>query len=196
MRAALIDAGVGVMMQPGIGYSHGHQAMYAAVALDNGCFNAKWDADKWMAWLERQPTSALFAVVPDVVGDADATRARWAEWSPFVKALGHRAAYVLQDGETIDGVPWDECDAVFIGGSTEWKLSNAAEVIVRHAKTLGKWVHMGRVNSLRRLRIAADWGCDSADGTYIAFGPDLNTGRLIGMLATLDREPSLFGGLA
>ena len=29
----------------------------------------------------------------------------------------------------------------------------------------GKWVHMGRVNSTRRIRYAASIGCDSVDGT-------------------------------
>jgi hypothetical protein len=31
---------------------------------------------------------------------------------------------------------------------------------------------MGRVNSLKRLRYASAIGCDTADGTYVAFAPD------------------------
>lgn len=33
---------------------------------------------------------------------------------------------------------------------------------------------MGRVNSERRYRYALAIGCDSADGTYLTFGPDQN----------------------
>jgi hypothetical protein len=37
------------------------------------------------------------------------------------------------------------------------------------ARRRGVWTHMGRVNSERRLRYAALIGCQSADGTYLAF---------------------------
>jgi hypothetical protein len=56
-------------------------------------------------------------------------------------------------------------DALFIGASTEWKLGPSAEALVAQAKDRGKWVHMGRVNSHRRIRYAASIGCDSVDGT-------------------------------
>jgi hypothetical protein len=35
----------------------------------------------------------------------------------------------------------------------------------RWRKRAGKWVHMGRVNTDRRIRYAAAIGCDSIDGT-------------------------------
>lgn len=49
---------------------------------------------------------------------------------------------------------------------------------------------MGRVNSLRRLRHAAAIGCDSADGTYLAFGPDRNLPRLLDWIGAVN-EPDL-----
>jgi EAL domain-containing protein (putative c-di-GMP-specific phosphodiesterase class I) len=67
---------------------------------------------------------------------------------------------------------WDEIDCLFIGGSTEWKLGPAAAELVAIANSLGKWVHMGRVNSERRYRYAEAIGCDSVDGTYLTYGPD------------------------
>lgn len=188
MRTALIEAGVGFMATPA---PHaGWDAPY--VALDNGCFSDRWDVTRWRAWLGRQPTTALFAVVPDVVADATATRRLWDEHAWFVRSLGHRAAYVLQDGQTVNDVPWDQCDAVFIGGSTAWKLSPDAYALIVEAKARHKWVHMGRVNSLRRMRFARDWGCDSVDGTYLRFGPDVNTPRLLAMLRDLTDVPTLF----
>ena len=39
-------------------------------------------------------------------------------------------------------------------------------------------------------------GCDSVDGTYLAFGPDVNTPKLVGWLKSLWTTPSLFGGAA
>ncbi len=46
-------------------------------------------------------------------------------------------------------------------------------------------VHCGRVNSLKRLRYAASIGCQSADGTFLAYGPDRNLPVLLGWLHTL-----------
>lgn len=54
---------------------------------------------------------------------------------------------------------------------------------------------MGRVNSRTRLGIAEWFGCDSADGTYLAYGPDKNLPRLLRWLDELDRRPSLVGTL-
>ena len=71
----------------------------------------------------------------------------------------------------IDGYPWDDFDALFIGGSTSWKLGPGAAAVAYDAKLRGKWVHMGRVNSLRRMRYAESIGCDSADGTTLRFSP-------------------------
>lgn len=157
-------------------------------AADNGCFSDNWDHGRWRTWLERTAGS-LFAVVPDVVGDATATRRRWDEHANTVTDAKHRPAYVLQDGEQSDRVPWDEAAAVFVGGSTGFKMSFDAERLAREARSRGLWVHMGRVNSLRRLRIAASWGCQSADGTFLAYGPNENVPRLVKWLRSLNTEP-------
>ena len=70
----------------------------------------------------------------------------------------------------------------------EWKLSADAKLCVDEAQLLGKWVHVGRVNSWRRLRHVAAWDVDSVDGTYLAFGPDRNGARLAGWLRRLETE--------
>lgn len=159
-------------------------------AADNGCFSDNWDSDRWAAWLNRTAGS-LFAVVPDVVGDAVATRDRWDQWRAVVTDAQCRPAYALQDGQDDVDVPWDECSAVFVGGSTAYKLSSSAEQHVREARRRGKWAHMGRVNSYKRLAIAADWGCNSVDGTFLAFGPDVNVPLLLNWLHKLTNEPTL-----
>lgn len=183
----------GLMGNPGCGYDYGNLGW--RWAADNGCFAARWDSAKWYKWLERHAhatASCLFAVVPDVVGDHGATLARWPLWAPRIKALGYRVAFVAQNGCTAELVPWAECDAVFIGGDDLYKLGADAHLIVAAANRLGKWAHMGRVNSLRRLRIASDMGCDSVDGTFVAFGPDVNVPRIAAWFESLTSTPSLF----
>ena len=91
---------------------------------------------------------------------------------------GYRPAFVLQDGCTPDEIP-EDAYAVFVGGSDRFKLSAEARVCVDSARDLAMWTHMGRVNSRTRLLTAASWGCDSVDGTYAAFGPDINFPRLL-----------------
>lgn len=187
MRAGLIDLlntpDSAYIVEPGVRW-----------AADNGCFNPRtFTFTRWGRWLLRQPRTADWATVPDVVGDHDATLRRWHRYAPWVRRIGFAPAFVAQDGCTPEQVPAD-AEALFVGGSTEWKTSNAAHACVIEAQRRGIPTHMGRVNSLRRLRIAAQWGCDSADGTYLAFGPDKNLPRL---LAWLDpAQPSLFDGIA
>jgi hypothetical protein len=136
-------------------------------AADNDCYQGlDRDAYVRMLWGIRELPGCLFVVCPDVVADADATRQLWREWAATTAWVTRQPlAYVLQDGDTTATVPWDECDCVFVGGSTAWKVGVDAERIVRHAKQLGKWAHMGRVNSRRRYDYARSIGCDSVDGT-------------------------------
>lgn len=144
-------------------------------AADNGRYSAPQDYtdERYLAWLARMPVeSCLFATAPDVVGDAGATLALSAPMFAPIRALGYRVAFVGQDGQEHLPVPWDDFDALFIGGTTTWKLGESAAQLAREAKRRGKWVHMGRVNSLRRMRYAESIGCDSADGTVLKHDPN------------------------
>ena len=156
-------------------------AIYCA---DNGVFGKGYPGeDAWWAWLSSLPAErCVFAVAPDVVGDAAATLAASMPWLSSIRGLGMPAALVAQDGLESLPVPWEEFDVLFIGGSTEWKLGRHARALIADAKKRGKEVHMGRVNSAQRLRYAAGIGCDSADGTYITFGPDENLPKVLGWL--------------
>lgn len=160
---------------------------------DNGCFGKGYPGDEgWLAWLRKHAhdsASCAFATAPDVVGDAVATLERSRPFLSRIRELGYPAALVAQDGlENLD-VPWDEFDVLFIGGSTEWKLGEAARHLCGEAKRRGKGVHVGRVNSARRYRYAAasyetgGMGADSADGTILTFGPDVNLIRVRSWLA-------------
>lgn len=146
-------------------------------AADNGRFSAPQDYTdaKYLAWLARMPVdSCLFATAPDVVGDAVATLLLSGPMYGPIRALGYPVALVAQDGleRLPEMIPWHDIVALFIGGTTAWKLGPAAEGLAREAKARGKWVHMGRVNSLRRMRYAESIGCDSADGTVLKHDPN------------------------
>ena len=143
-------------------------------AADNGRFSAPQDYsdEKFLAWLAKMPVeTCLFATAPDVVGNAEATLALSLPMLPRIRSLGYPAALVAQDGLTPETTPWDEFDALFVGGTTEWKLSESTYQIVAEAKRRGKWCHMGRVNSWARFSAAAAAGYDSADGTVLRFDP-------------------------
>ena len=166
----------------------------ADLIADNGCFGKTYVGDDaWLAWVGRLDASrVVFATAPDVVADWDATLERSRPFLPRLRAMHVPAALVAQDGATPDTVPWDDIDALFIGGSTAWKMGDDALACVGAAKDRGKHVHMGRVNTLSRLRYAAAIGCDSVDGTYLAFGPDVNLPRLLGFLRAAE-HPILEG---
>ena len=103
---------------------------------------------------------------------------------PRIRAAGYPAAFVAQDGWSDNDTPWDDLDVLFIGGSTEFKLGLGG-IAISAARQRGKAVHMGRVNSFLRLRLAAAAGCQSADGTYLNFGPDVNEPKLLRWLDKL-----------
>lgn len=166
-------------------------------AADNDCFQGL-HPQRWMRFLARILDSGsrpVFVACPDKVADAGETWRLYHLWAPVIRSLGLPVALVLQDGlersemrEVLSG-EWGNLAAVFVGGArwnadgtrwqpgqptkgtSEWKLGEHAAGFIREAKERGKWVHVGRVNSLRRIRYFARIGVDSIDGTgFSAFG--------------------------
>ena len=164
-------------------------------AADTGIFGkTPFSLTRYLHKLEQwrfAQEQCLFATAPDVVADWSGTLEQSLPVIPAIKELGYPVALVLQNGATSETVPWDILDAVFVGGTTEWKLSEDAYALVADAKRRGLWAHMGRVNSLRRLQAADIAGYDSADGTYIAYGPDLNSRQLLSWLDNLTLQPRM-----
>ena len=88
-----------------------------------------------------------------------ATRAetlrRWKSYSPIAMKYGWPLAFAVQDGMIPKDVP-DDASVVFVGGSTKWKW-----------QTMAMWcrefrrVHIGRVNTYRRLWDCHDAGAES-----------------------------------
>lgn len=184
VRDAAATGRIGVLLTPRTRYRMEGVKVWA---MDNGCFTGQYPGDdQYLAFLDRQEphrSRCLFVAAPDVVGDAQATLARADGMIPRIRAKGWPVALVLQDGMTPEMVPWTAVDWVFVGGSTEFKLGSAARVLIREAQRRGVKVHVGRVNSGRRFRMFAALGCDTADGTCIAFEPERNLSRVLGWTA-------------
>ena len=147
--------------------------------LDNGAFSDKWIETAWLAALQQwQPYTAtcIAAVCPDVVGDATATLERFRQYAPVIREYGYPVAFVTQDGLTMDMIPWDDFGVLFVGGTTEHKLYGAWDFIME-AKRRGKWVHIGRVNSAKRIELF--WMADSCDGTTLAIEPSPSNQAII-----------------
>ncbi|WP_369383287.1 hypothetical protein [Streptomyces sp. cg36] len=169
-------------------------------ACDNGKFGKGWPGtDAWFAWLRSTLDRygrdlCRWALAPDVPMDAAATLAESLPCLERIRSLDVPAAFAAQDGSEEDGlIPWGSFDVLFLAGSTTWKTSPAAHRLALEARERALPVHMGRVNSRRRLRIAQAFGCTSADGTCLAFGPDTNLPRLLAWMNELHTTPTLFG---
>lgn len=161
-------------------------------AADNAAFSG-FDRDAYLRMLDKieMVPGCLFVTVPDVVGDAEATRALWWDWAGECHERELPAAWVAQDGAGPRDIPYD-CAAVFVGGTDAYKLGQDARDVVRAAQARGLWVHVGRVNTMRRLRYCQSINADSVDGTkwsrfrntYLGRGLDfLAGGNQLGLIA-------------
>lgn len=196
-RAAWADGRLGCLLLPDHGARLRQLDGCRHWAADNGCYakGPAFDMGIYLDWLGRlapHRDRCLFATAPDVVGDAAATWARSRAALPQIRALGYRAALVAQDGLDPATLDWDAFDVLFVGGTTAYKLSAGTFGLVREANRRGKWTHMGRCNSLRRLTSARNGGYDSADGTQLAYRPRETVPQLLGWLATLERQAPLW----
>lgn len=144
-------------------------------AVDNECFTGGFTRKRFCRALLRIRRvhgvgDCLFVVAPDIVGDAKRTLRRFYAWQRAISGLSFPVALAGQDGlEDLD-IPWGLMDALFIGGSTRWKLSQSAADLIIEAKERRLWTHMGRVNSTYRVSRLREWP-DSIDGTAWARHP-------------------------
>lgn len=126
----------------------------------------------WIPMEKSTYPNCKWIVMPDVVGCALATTRLFNLMKDDIPL--HQRAIVAQDGHTIDGnlsIPWDEIGCLFIGGTTEWKDTVGVRLAI-HAKQNYPdiWVHVGRVNTKRRMALFFD-NADSFDGSgLVRFG--------------------------
>lgn len=162
-------------------------------AADNGAFGG-FEEEGFRRMLVRiapHKDRCLWVNAPDVLGNARKTLELWPVWRAEIARHGLRPCFVLQDGQ--ESLPLPTADAYFIGGSTRFKLGIHARQLAQEAKAAGAWLHMGRVNTLRRLRTALDYGCDSVDGTCFSRWGDVFLRWAVVNVRAMEKQPLLFG---
>jgi len=220
IRAKMASGHIGAIMSKAQGNALPGDALFC---VDNSCGpdkhgqpGTKYPGDNaYLAYLQKlaaldgadpcdpDTSRCLFAVAPDVLCDAAATLKRSRYMLPAIRyEVGLPAALVAQNGledilaamSTAEiGEFWDDFDVLFLGGGDAWKLGPAAAALAAEARRRRKWVHMGRVNTLKRLRYAAYLGCDSADGTGMTRAPDKILTRMLRFLDRVHGQLALFG---
>lgn len=182
MAVSLNDQRIGVMLTPAM--NNRPNLSGTLFACDTGCF-AKPEAyttERYVAWLAsliEYRRTCLFATAPDVFGNGHETLKVALPVLPIIRALGYPAALVIQPGITVAHIPWESIDAVFVGGPDWWQRSQHVADVVAAAAERGVWRHKGRVNSEQRLRAAMADQYDSADGTWLKYGPDVNLPKIL-----------------
>lgn len=147
---------------------------------DNMAFTQGFNPDVFFPWLDRMANygeTCAFVACPDVVGDALRTIALYRQYQPDISRRGFPVAFVAQDGQ--EDLPLPHCQAIFIGGSTKWKMSEAARSVIFEARMRTAWVHIGRVNGRSRFKAFALDGADSADGTYLKYEPSRRWKKIV-----------------
>lgn len=168
-------------------------------AFDNGVFakGNDWTPEPWINMLEWGKLSGqnpLWNLVPDAVADRDATLRKWDEFAPVAARYGWPLAFAVQDGMTYADVP-REASVVFVGGSTEWKWNTYRDWCAAFPR-----VHIGRVNTYRRLFDCYDAGAESSDGTGFTRGDQRQWRGLVAFLEETSgkrkriTQNKLFGG--
>jgi len=134
--------------------------------LDNGCFK-RFDQKTWERMLDDcfEQKMPKFACLPDIVGNAQRTIELFHEFE--LRTNGIPRALVLQDGINNITINWSKISAVFVGGTDAFKISPEVFETCKAAKMLGKWIHVGRVNTIQRLAHWIDIA-DSIDGSGIS----------------------------
>lgn len=142
-------------------------------ALDNGAWSAytqgrPFDERAFEAALRKLGAGADWTVLPDVVAGGHASLEMSLRWMRAVLDETPRALIAVQDGLGVEDVrPFlGPRVGIFVGGSTEWKLATLPQW-GRLGREAQAWVHVGRVNSARRIAACASAEATSFDGTSV-----------------------------
>lgn len=161
-------------------------------ACDNDCFRG-FNPGAYLTMLDavRDAPRLQWVTAPDVVGDANATMALFRLWQPRLAAWGIPIALVAQDGLALADVPWEAIACLFIGGSTAWKLGTAAERLICAAGDRGKYVHVGRVNSVKRMHQFSSLPVTSFDGSSFSRWSRTHIPKMVVHLQTIQHRMTL-----
>lgn len=142
-------------------------------ALDNGAWTAHqagtpFDERLFGGMIELLGAKADWILLPDIVAGGRASLEYSLSWKDRLAGIAP-LLLAVQDGMTVDEVrPLVGPQlGIFIGGSTAFKLGTMAQ----WGKLAGErscWLHVGRVNTARRIALCAAAGAHSFDGTSVS----------------------------
>jgi hypothetical protein len=140
--------------------------------IDNGAWtahrqNQPFDEAAFGRLVERRGSFADFVVIPDIVAGGMRSLEFSVAWLPRLRGV-RRLLLPVQNGMSVEEVSavlrdWSGV-GLFLGGDTEWKLATMYQWGML-ACAARRYYHIGRVNTARRIRLAAEAGADSFDGT-------------------------------
>ena len=143
-------------------------------ALDNGAWSAfvqqqPFDEDAFLLAVDRLGEGADWIVLPDIVAGGLASLEFSLRWKERLRGMPTRMLLAVQNGMQINDVAslLSPAIGIFIGGTTEWKEATA-QAWGSVARRRHCHLHVGRVNSARRIRICAAAGADSFDGSGVS----------------------------
>lgn len=169
--AAMAEAGIRLLATPQqLGrYPDAHPPW--AYMLDNGAFGeGGFQPDQFATSLRLLGRDADAVVLPDIVCGGQASLRLSLDWMHRVLQVGARYALIpVQDGMVPADVRRYLTDVygrvgLFVGGSTAWKESTM-RMWGDLAEEMACWMHVGRVNTQRRMALAVAAGAHSVDGS-------------------------------
>ena len=140
-------------------------------ALDNGAWSSyqqgrPFDEPAFVRALRKLGAGADWTTLPDIVAGGHASLDLSLRWMRHVLDESNRALLAVQDGMSVEDVrPFIGARVgIFVGGSTKWKLATL-NLWTALGREVGCWVHVGRVNTARRISLCSSTGATSFDGT-------------------------------
>lgn len=140
-------------------------------ALDNGAWTAyqqgtRFDESAFLRAVDKVGEGADWIVIPDIVAGGLRSLEYSLAWAHRLRGLPTPLLIAVQDGMSPDDVRAFLSPAVgiFVGGTSEWKEQTALQW-GHLARRRNCYLHIGRVNSQRRIAICSAAGANSFDGT-------------------------------
>lgn len=159
----LIVSATGCLRNEGMGY-----------ALDNGAWTAfqqgkSLDEKLFMTAVEKMGEKADWIVLPDIVAGGLRSLDYSLAWMERLRGIPTRLLIAVQNGMEVNDVRsfLNPAVGIFVGGDTEWKEKTAVQW-GSVARRRNCYLHVGRVNSARRIAICNAAGANSFDGTSVS----------------------------
>ena len=154
-------------------------------ALDNGAWSAftqgtPFDVPAFELALDKMGKGSDWIVLPDIVAGGMPSLDLSLSWMDRCSSLAPVLIPVQNGMKAYDVRPHiGPRVGIFIGGDTEWKISTMPMWGLL-ARESGCHLHVGRVNTRRRIKLCQMAGVDSIDGTSVT--------RFASTIHTLDAE--------